>query len=52
MKLTPAARACSVMRRASARSVWSANIIVPRQSAETLRGLVPRLRYCMVEVRS
>ena len=49
MKLTPAPRACSTIRRASARSVWSANIIVPRQSAETLRGLRPRLRYCMFE---
>src|SRR6187549_254916 len=48
MKFTPAPRACSTIRRASATSVWSANIIVPRQSAETWRGLLPRGRYCMV----
>ena len=42
------ARAESTMRPASAASVRSPNIIVPRQSAETLIPLLPSLRYSMV----
>ena len=41
MKLTPASRAESTMRLASASSVRSPNIIVPRHSADTLSPLLP-----------
>ena len=44
MKLTPASRARSSMRAASASSVRAANIMVPRQSGETLRPLLPKFR--------
>src|SRR5690242_9623653 len=47
MKLIPASRAFAVMRSAAAESVAPPNIIVPRQSGETLIPLRPSFRYCM-----
>src|SRR6185503_7057722 len=47
MKLMPASRAAATMRPASALSVRSPNIIVPRQTGETFRPLRPRFRYSM-----
>jgi hypothetical protein len=44
MKFTPASRAEAAMRPASAASVRSPNIMVPRQMGETLSPLLPRLR--------
>ena len=44
MKFTPAAWAWATMAAASAWSVWSPNIIVPRHRADTCRLLVPRRR--------
>src|SRR5262245_8387564 len=52
MKLTPWPCACATISRATAASVWSANIIVPRHSVDTLSGLLPRRRYCMASLRS
>src|SRR5258706_9553635 len=48
MKFTPASRAEATMRPASAASVRSPNIIVPRQSGETLRLLAPSFTYSML----
>ncbi len=48
MKFTPASRAAATMRPASASSVRSPNIIVPRQMGATLRPLLPRFRYSMI----
>jgi hypothetical protein len=44
MKFTPASRAWAMMRCASFSSVWSPNIMVPRQIGETVRPLRPSLR--------
>jgi len=44
MKLTPASRALAMMRWAVGSSVAPPNIMVPRQSGETLSPLRPRLR--------
>jgi hypothetical protein len=51
MKFTPASRAEATMRPASAASVRSPNIIVPRQMGETIRPLLPSLRYSMGHLR-
>jgi hypothetical protein len=45
MKLIPASRARAMIRAEWASSVGPPNIIVPRQSGETLRPLRPSLRY-------
>src|SRR5438105_1156081 len=47
MKLMPRPCASATISRAALASVWSANIIVPRHSVETLSGLLPRWRNCM-----
>ena len=43
MKFTPASRAEATIRPASAASVRSPNIIVPRHSGDTMTPLLPRL---------
>src|SRR3954453_20622948 len=45
MKLTPCSRARAMMRPLVASTVAPPNIIVPRQSGDTLSPLRPRLRY-------
>src|SRR5512133_1106627 len=47
MKFTPLACASATMACASARPVWSPNIIVPRHNRDTSRLLLPSRRYCM-----
>src|SRR4030095_7791356 len=48
MKLTPASNAASTIRCASAASVRSPKVMVPRHSTETWSPLSPRRRNCMV----